>query len=265
VTAEEARTLELSFIERFRGKLGEMSHLPSPVDGRDVALGSPPRLDQEQDELTEVQQQEAQRRGLMGPFPHNLTLSHQLVGPKGSRGGVALLASFTSRLALYLSQGFDTAPINRSGLLDVLERWTAKAQETHALYIMGLASPTGWEPPAAQLIAGTDAAPFSSPHLAPLLIDCKSNQVIANPIDGRLDFYRDFYRFELLGEGRARIQLYIREQLQQRVSQSVQEVAEATDSANDLVLEAFQSLEATGAYKLDRISGVGLVITQRGP
>jgi hypothetical protein len=157
--------------------------------------------------------------------------------------------------------GFDDAPLGLTDLMGALNKMTRWAVDAEQLLVMGLASLTGWDSAATGLIDDADGRAFSSPHIAPLLIDLTNRHITANPMDDRLESFQEIFRLELREETLFRVQAYVEEQLQDRVSQSIQEVAEASRSQYDVVAEVFRRLEATGDYRVDRFRDVGMVVS----
>lgn len=266
VTAEKARQLELTFLGRFDQCFGRRQGFSSPVDGRWVSLAECNVFHSEDPSLLPSSVAGAvvrygERRKIL---PRN-SASFYLVSVKPeSASPFAVGALCYSHITAYAEQGVDMVPASLGELTGILERAVELGRGRDTVYLLGIASPVGWAPAAEEAIAGSPSTRgFSSPHLAVCLVDLSSNALTFNPGDLRITNFLGLFSGELEEEAIRRVAHYIRQALLTRQSQSVAEVAEATKAASQVVHRVFALLEAEGPYVVERLKGLGQVISRR--
>jgi hypothetical protein len=187
------------------------------------------------------------------------------VNAKPGHGGCfALGALCLWPVATDPDEGVQVQPVTVKELTPILERAADTSQSTGSLYVLAIAAPAGFDQTAREAIAGSPPTrPFSSPHLAPCLVDLASNTFTFNPDDRRITQFLDLFAGELEEEAIRRVAQHVRQALLTRQSQSVDEVAAATRASLPVVERAFALVEAEGPYVVQRLKGLGQVISRR--
>jgi hypothetical protein len=94
-------------------------------------------------------------------------------------------------------------------------------------------------------------------------VDLSSNALTRNPADQRIAPFLDLFAGELEEEAGQRVAQHVRQALLTRQSQSEAEVVSATKAPLLVVHRAFALLEAEGPYIIERLKGLGQVISRR--
>jgi hypothetical protein len=155
-------------------------------------------------------------------------------------------------------------PVTVAELIPILERAAASAQSRSSLYILAIASPAGFDPASEEFMGGSPSTrAFHSLHLAPCLVDLSNSALTCNPADQRITPFLDLFAGELEEEAVQRVAQHVRQALLARQSQSEAEVVSATKASLPVVQGAFALLEAEGPYVIERMRGLGRVISRR--
>lgn len=268
VTAETARQLELTFFSRFDQAVRRLQRVRSPVDGRWVRVPDWTAVHREEPALLPPRGRAAVvRYGApigIGVSARNLTSLYYVNAKPGHGGPFALGALCCWPVATDPDESVLVRPATVKELTPILERAADTGQSVGALYVLAIASPAGFNPAAAAAIAGSPSTrAFSSPHLAPCLVDLSSNTLTFDPADPRVSQFLDIFSGELEEEAVRRVAQYIRQALLTRQSQSIAEVAAATKAPSQVVQRAFALLEAEGPYLVEQLKGLGRVISRR--
>lgn len=266
VTAETARQLELTFFSRFDQAVQRLQRVRSPVDGRWVRVP----------DWTAIQREEP---GLLPPLgraavvpygagsplsARNLTSVYHVNAKPSHGGSFALGALCVCPVEPDPGGSAGVRPVTVKELTPILERAADSGRSGGALYVLAIASPAGFELAAQEAITATPSTrSFHSPLLAPCLVDLSSNALTYNPADRRITRFLDLFAGELEEEAIQRVAQYVRQALLTRQSQSVAEVAAATKAPLPAVHQAFTLLEAEGPYVVQRLKGLGPVISRR--
>lgn len=197
VSSEEARQRELASLSRFDLKIHQLDSVvsptrdsPVPIDSWDplrsateAALPTPLRL--EAGSPTEPHS--------VGLIPCNCGSKYEVPLPRqprtaGSSKLIILEAVDYSRLPDFLAKGFDTQPISLPELVSLLTEEAHRAEEEDCPYVLGLASPTGWDEAAQAYIKDNSSGHSVRDRLLiPVLIDLPQDRVVHNELDARLE------------------------------------------------------------------------------
>jgi len=266
VTAETARQLELNFFSRFDQTVQRLRRVRSPVVGRWVRIPDWNTVHCEEPGLLP-----SLGRAAVVPYgqrsqsaPKNLTSIYHVDAKSGQGGSFALGALSWCPLGPDSEGSAVFRSVTLEELTRILERAAARGQSRSSLYVLAFASSAGFEPAAQGAIAGSPSTrAYSSPHLAPCLVNLSSNALTFNPSDRRVTPFLDLFAGELKEEAIQRVARYVRQALLIRQSQSLSEVAAATNAPAQVVQRAFTLLEAEGPYIVERLKGLGRVISRR--
>ncbi len=270
VTAEEAAQWGLQFIAGFDLAMRDRTSVQSPIDGSSHSITDWNSVHHEEPALLpSFRHGSAVLRsgGASGALPKNLSSCYhfRLKEQYPGSSSFAIMALALIHVESYQATGADSDPATLVELTRFLEAASDLAKREEAVYIAGLASPTGWDPKAIQTVSGDQGKKgFSSLYLSFCLIDLRSMSLFFNPGDVRLrpylDAFRGFRREDLIKD----IQRQIQDALLTREGQSVKEVSRATGQPEELVNKAFEMLQRTGLYEVRRLPRAGLVISKKG-
>jgi excisionase family DNA binding protein len=269
VTAAEARAKELNFIGRFDQRIRQLREVISPVDGRRLHIKSWEDIHEEHSEgETAAVSHTGNASTIVHPtvLPRNSRSVYSLFSDrKAKQGGFVIEASVFSHIRAYREDGFDSKPASHAELVWLLEQTIFSAKNYGALFIVGLASPTGWAPEAREVISGEGTARgFSSIYISPCLIDLRDNSLVFNSSDNRLKPFISVFSGDLNEEVIRHVMDFVDTKLLSRDSQTLKEVVEATGTDAVLVKEAFTRLKQRGGYTLSQLNDLGLTILRHG-
>lgn len=270
VTAAEARQKELDFIGRFDQKIQRFREITSPVDGTRFRIDSWKDIHEENSDMEFTGTPNMSKEDITSPsvvFPRNLRSTYSILRARKTKhggGGFVIEATIFSHIRACKEDGFDVVPASHAELVWLLERSIYSAKHYSALFVVGFASPTGWASEACDAISGEQTGRgFSSLYISPCLIDLRKDTVIANPLDKRLRLFIDVFRGDLDEEVIKRVMDFVESEFVSRESQTLREVAEATDADASLVREAFARLAQKGDYILSHLDKLGLTILRQ--
>jgi len=270
VTAAEARQKELNFIGRFDQKIQRLREIISPVDGRRFRINSWKAIHEENSDTELAGAPNVNKRDIAATpviVPRNLRSTYSVLGPRKTKhesGGFVIEATTFSHIRAYKEDRFDAMPASHAELVWLLERSIYSAKNYGALFIVGFASPTGWASEACEAVSGEKTGRgFSSLYISPCLIDLRNDTLIFNLLDKRLRLFIDVFRGDLDEEIIKRVMDFVESEFVSRESQTLQEVADATDTDVSLVKEAFARLEQKGDYILSQLDKLGLTILRQ--
>lgn len=262
--ADAARQQELTFISRFDQAVRRLSGVTSPWEGNWVPVKSWVALSREEPALLPAEGVMVVRYGRgRRPLPRNMTSFYYVSPGAGKKTSFAIGAAFFSHLAAYLNQSFDTAPATRGELLDIVDHALALVRSRDTRFVIGLASPTGWEPEAGEFVLGSaTVSGFIHADLVLVLVDLYRKALKFNPADLRIGPLADLFLGELEEETLQRIVSAIRQALLLRESLSLAEAVKIAQAPEGVVLKALARLQAEGGYVVEWLKGLGNVISK---
>jgi hypothetical protein len=265
--------MELHFISRFDRKVQAIVTLQNPVTGRTLT-------GLRWHELRHSESEEAKLMSLLGvsflardileQVPTNLRVWYEVresgQGETALGATLILEARVVSRLAEYVREGFDTRPLGLEELTGLLNEYLRTAERTRTAYVVGLASPTGWEPQALDFVASSQVGKaFSHPLVMVCLIDLPQMSLSYDENDQRLRGFVAIFRPLLFEE---EVQLAMEDVRRALVlspgTLSLGQLREELPQyGEEVILQAARNLEAKGTHTLAELDNVGLVISER--
>lgn len=263
VTALEARQREQAFIARFDRKVREIDRIRHPLDGQVYVIEDWDALRRASDEtaaLMEYLHVGYLDKRVADRLPLNVALGFQIAG-KANRAGLSLEAQVLSNLAAHARDGFATQPATVDDLMPRLQHAIETAEADKAAVILGLASTSGWDKAALEMVsADVRGGSFTHRLVMPCLIDLLHGTVTYNTLDERLKPFAGLLTPVLAEEEIERIVHLIQETLLLRESLSLAEVMHDAPASEDLARQAFERLTRSGQYEVQEIERVGTVI-----
>ena len=272
VSSEEARQRELAFLSRFDLKIHQLDSVVSPTRESPVSVDSWDSLRSDAEAPVPASLKLGTGSSidshLVGLIPCNCGSRYEVPLPgrtkaAGSAKLIILEAINYSRLPDFLAKGFDTHPVSLPELVSLLTEYARRAEAEDCPYVLGLASPTGWDE-AAQAYIKDNSSGHSFRHrlLMPVLIDLAQDRVVHNELDARLEPFLPLFLPRLPDEEVREIGHFVKEKLISRAGLSVDEVAESLMVPPETVLKAYHALAKRGEYRLDELPDIGVVISK---
>ncbi len=268
VMGAEARQREMGFINRFDYKISQIASIRNPISGRVVHVSDWGALRSAGDDtgrLLELRGVGYLDKTLRSQLPVNQRSLYD-VHEAGESVGLMLEAVVLSHLEAYVRQGFDTAQATMADILPLLKLRADAAESRRAGYVLGIASPTGWDNDAVAYIqADPKGRSYSHRLLMPCLIDLETGALIYNTLDERLASLAPIFSPQLAGEAAEDLARRLRETLLSGKwgSISASQAAAEFGASEDLVAKAFARLGESGQFSVEQIKGVGLAISRR--
>lgn len=267
ITNLEAKTREITFISRFDQKVRGVARLRDPVTEQTLRISDWDRchvtLD-DTDRLLEVLGVGFLDQAFLDRVPLNLRSCYRVPDPE--EPALVIEAIVVSHLKAHARDGFDTAPITLADVLPYLQEAAARAEETGATHVLGLAATSGWDEEAAGHIrADSKGRSYSHRLLLPYLIDLHTDDLIYNTLDERSGVLAGLFSPQLFGEEVQTVMDYVVQTMLTSglSSLAANEVTQALSVQPDVVQEAFGQLSSNGEFTTEDISGLGLVIARR--
>lgn len=266
VTALEARQREQAFIARFERKVRAIDRIRQPLDGQVHVVEDWDAIQRASDETAALMEHlhvGYLDKRVADRLPLNVGLGFQIAG-KANRAGLTLEAQVISDLAAHARDGFDTQPATVEELQSRLQQTVESAEADKAAVILGLASTSGWDKAALEMVsANVQGGSFTHRLVMPCLIDLLHGTVTYNTLDERLKPFAGLFTPVLAEEEIERIAHSIQETLLLRASVSLAEVMRDAPANEDIARQAFERLARTGQYEVQEIERVGTVIVAK--
>jgi len=269
----EAKRREMNFIARFDRQVRDDSHTTDPIDGRSYSVASWDDYHTFQDEtgsLLEILGAGYLPKDATGFLPLNLVSRYRLPAPTSGTSRDAcqqfvLEARCFSHLRSHLLDGFDTEAVSVRELTRLLHGYIEDAAQNRRICVVGIAATSGWSEEArASISADVEGGSFSHRLVVPLLIDLRDNSVAYDRFDKRVLPFVRLFTPQLEVEAVQKAVAYIRDSLRGlQSSLTPAQIAEDTGVSPEGVLQAFEDLEQSGDFVVDRLSGVGTVIYEK--
>lgn len=265
VKSNQARLSEINFLGRIQERVSHFDTLVHPLSGDVLTISN-------WDEHLERGDQRAKVMELLGKFvldtgvtgqnPLNAWVRWEIPPKKRQKGGpVGVRAQVLSRLPEMLRDGFDTQPLNADALTTYLLKAAQEAQETKTATLLVVASTTGWDEDARQVVLGEDpGTAFAHRLLLTYLFDLQSNELIYSPRDERLQGYAEFFKPLLPSEEIEQAIANIEKEMLTYESLTLQQALESLPHSQEILGKAFEKLAASGDYALTEVPELGTAI-----
>lgn len=268
VKGSAARLLEINFINRLQARLEQISNLIHPLSSELLSIQDWSEHSQRGDQRSQVMRllnKVMLDSGTLARTPLNAFLTYTLPPQKRQKGtGVQIHIQVISRLAEMARQGFDTLPLSAEDLQPWLVQYSDEAQQSGAFHFLVLASPSGWDASARQLVQGKAAgSAFMHRLLLVYLYDLAQGELVYNTHDERTRAYAELFtplqpEEQIEEAGRA-----IENELVQHKSLALDYAAQILPFSPTLLRQAFDRLAAGGQYTLLQLPEYGLVIARK--
>jgi len=259
VTKEEARMMEIIFIERFdkkmRGELPKTFYLPkgeiTVKDVKELYRSS-------SDETYLLKEKYGIGEEDLALYPRNTKVSYTITKKRLLEEDLRLVveAAYLSHLESYVKRGFDARPISLRDFLLFFDRVSQNAQLGQVLRVIGLGSPTGFDDSVKKYVSSQEfGRSFVANCVSLCLVDLLSGEVVYNEADGVAKLYKDLFKLELEEEKLLKVRRYLEEQRWLSSSVSISKVLSALGVDSVHVKRVFYQLQAEGLGKVYKVEG----------
>jgi len=176
---------------------------------------------------------------------------------------LGVLAKAMSRPVPMLQKGFDTQPLGVDEVSTEIVQIGAEAQRSGEFTLAVLASTTGWDESARELIRGAGpATAFSHRWMLVYLSDLEERDLVYNESDERTREYLQLFSPKLVGEETEEVAQAIEEEIGPYSSLTLEFALKKLPYAAKSIQRAFEKLAASGRYVLTEVEGIGPAIVR---
>ena len=268
VRASQARLREINFLQRFQSRLVSISTLRHPLTEETLTVADWEALLEEGDERAEVMRlmnKVLLETEWLTQVPLNAFARFHLPAGKKQKGApVTILAQAFSRTREMLQQGFDTQPMSAEMLTPRLLKLGEEAQRSGTITLVLLASTTGWDASARDLIEGAGVGTaISHRWMLVYLYDMESREILYNRFDNRARGFAEVFRPLLPAEEIEEVVAAIEKEIGFYDSITMEHATQTFSYPPALLKKAFEHMASGGNYALTEIPDLGLAIVRK--
>ncbi len=266
VKEDVARLNETSFLNRIHARLSGFSTLIHPVSGEAVNVAS-------WDEILETGDDRTELMHLLGKVvldtatTSQLPLNawhHYLTRVKNKKvNPLEVHVQVVSHMETMVRDGFDTQRFSAKDLGDWIEKLIEVPSKTGNFRLVLLASTTGWDDSARQVITGGSGFAFNHRLALLYLFDMGTKELIFNTADDRARRYSDLFRPILIDEDLSEVIQAVIKLMGIHDSISLKNAQQTLSYPEELVSLAFEKMTKNGDFVLIEISGFGITLTKK--
>jgi excisionase family DNA binding protein len=265
VKASQARLREVNFVQRFQTRLSSIGTLRHPMTDEMLMVTDWEACLEEGDERAELMRlmnKVVLEAEWISQVPLNAWARYRLPIAKKQKGApVGLLAHALSRSPEMLQKGFDTHPLGAEDLTGRLLAIGREAQSSQTITLALLASTTGWDTSARELVQGeATGTAFAHRWLMVYLYDMESREMLYNRLDSRLRGFAEVFIPLLPAEEIEEIIRLIEREMGIYDSLTMQHASQAFPFSEKIILKAFEQLAVSGRYALTELPDLGPAI-----
>lgn len=267
VTALQARQREKNYISRFDTKIQRITRIWHPLKGQIItpahSWGQLHETADASEKLMQLLHTGFLEEDVEQGMPLNAISRYHIPAEDEQGTGMVLESRVMGHMSTFVEDGFDAEPATSKDLAPVLDVVVEEAEKLNAVYLVGLASPTGWTSEAQSYVAKGDVgSTFHHQLVLPCLVDLDTLSVIYNTNDERLTRLVSLFEPRLPEEEVTRVIDYVERALMVSSGVSVQEMQAEMGIDESTIHKAFLRLVNKGSHRVEDIAGVGQVIVK---
>ena len=269
-----ARLREVNFINRVQARIARVNTLIHPLSREVLTISNWDAYLEQKDERAEVMRVLGKMvldSQTLARVPLNVLLRYHLPPSKGQKGPpLEIYIQVLSRMEVMLHDSFDTRPLGADDLIPWLIRFSDETQRSQSFRMIVLASTTGWDQAARQVVQGEESSkssskglPFAHRNVLFYLFDLEKNELTYNLRDDRARGYAELFAPMLPSEEVDEAVQAIERELCVYDSLTLQYAARTMPYPEALLKQAFERLVTTGRYVLTEVPELGTAILKR--
>ena len=256
VTSAEARVMEVNFIGRFQTKMNTLPRkFYDPIRGGEITINKPKEYIVEKSE--EIDSFNINPKDLPS-YPHNTEVTYIVRKQRLLRDDLRVIikAKFLSHLENYINKFADDKTVSLGDVLGYLDKSISEAEQGKTLYVIGIASPTGFDTKVKEYIFSEDFKKnFADYYLSICLIDLLSGELIYNKLDSRMSNYIDIFDQELDTEKMFKLKELIKKKLMLDGAVTLSSIVQEAGASELTVKKAFYDLQRENVGKIYSVKG----------
>jgi excisionase family DNA binding protein len=270
VPAAAARLRELNFINRVEARICSIASVIHPQSGEAIQVKDWQEIMEHGDERAEVMRllnRVVLHNDALAQSPFNVWLIGRPPLPRNSRAiPIEIQVRALSRLGQMVREGYDDSALGTAELAPWLEKLSNEAQQEDVFHMILLASVTGWNAEARQVIHGKPDAALGSAfiHRQVLfyLFDIEKGELIYHDQDERARRYAEFFVPTLPSEEVEETIRAVEREFLVYESLTLQYAGQVLSFPEMQLKLAFERLAATGRYALTDVPKLGLTLVR---
>ena len=268
VKSPNARQRELIFLNRIDARLSNIKTLQHPASGE---LWSIPTWEQiretsdEQVQLLKYLHKLFLDAATLARYPLNAALHYRLLPGKGQKGEpLEIVIQVLSRMERMVQQQYDTEALGEETASAQVTKYSQSLDREGIFRIVVLASITGWDESARQLIEGTKpGTAFFHRRALTYLYDLDKGELIFNSRDERTKGYADLFAPTLPDEELQNVIAAIENELVTYDSLALVDALAILPYRRSMVEAAYQKLAGSGRYKTIDLPEIGIALVRQ--
>ena len=258
IRASTMRLREINFINRLRERITQIRSIIDPLSGEVLTILDWEKYLNQRDQRGEVMRLLGKvflNGDTLARMPVNESLHFHLPARPGSEGRDLEIKILTlSDLKTAVKDGYVTHPLGEEALLEQLSGAHEAARTRQRFQMLVLASTSGWDVEARQIITGKGAAsdegPLRIPNALIYLYDLEQGELIYNRSDDRTVLYADMFIPVLQAEEVVEAVRSLEDILVVYDSITLDNAAEELPYPKPILEQAFEKLAKSGKYSL---------------
>jgi excisionase family DNA binding protein len=268
VKGNTARLREVNFLNRIQDRISRIGSLIHPMSGEIINIQNWDRVREENDQRAEVMRflgKVMLDTETLSNTPLNAYVCYRLEHQKQPDSlPLEILIQTLSRLRVMVDDGVDTEPLTMEDLSPWLLQLSEEAQKNQIFRFVVLASTTGWDSTARQLIEGRlKGEAFAHRLVLFYLYDLEEGELIYNLKDDRASQYAELFKPLLPSEELEEISQAIERELLVYESITLDYATQVLPYSQELVREAFSRLVSSNKFSLIELPDLGLVLLRK--
>ncbi len=268
VKSTNARQRELIFENRFDARLSNIKTLMHPESGELLNIPSWERVCEKSDEQAQLLKYLRKLfldAATLARYPLNASLHYRLMPGKGQKSEpLEIVVQALSRMDRMVQQQFDSEPLSADVLAAELMHYTQELDREHIFRIVVLASITGWDESARQIIEGSKpGTAFFHRRALVYLYDLEKGELVYNARDERTHGYADLITPTLPDEELQEVIAAIENEMIVHDSLALVDALAIFPYKRGLVEAAYKKLSETGRYKTLILPGNGAALVRQ--
>jgi excisionase family DNA binding protein len=270
VKSTTARLREINFLNRIKNRLLSISTLIHPQSGEVVLIKSWDDCIEEGDDRLEVMRRLGKvvlDTDSLARLPQNAHIACHLPLAKNVRGGaIEIQVNALSRLDDMVNDGFDTRPLGVEELLPWLAHLSEQADREKMTLLVSLASTTGWDAAAREVIQGRRNAlggAFTHRLMLIYLFDLETGDLIYNTGDERARKYAELFVPLTPSEELDEATRAVERELGMFDSLTLAHAAQVLPYPPQVIKSAFERLVRSGRFDIIEMPDLGTTLVRQ--
>ncbi|ARM76974.1 hypothetical protein [Acidianus manzaensis] len=245
---DEARIMEVNFIGRFETKINQPRKYFDPIRKEEFEMKKP----------STVYKSEETAKLLIPPqdipkYPHNTEITCIMRKNRILREDLEVIvkAKFLSHLENFTKTFYDNKTIGLSDILPYLDQAIEEARKGKVLYVIGIASPTGFSEELTKYVNSDDFyRNFTSYYVTMCLVNLLTGEIIYNKMDEKIKDYIDLFEPQLENEKIQKLKEEVKHYLLLDGYITLSKAIEKTNSSQILMKRVFYEIQKEGTAKI---------------